>query len=1042
MYRRSVEISPGLRVVVVVAVGTLLALTGCGRSVVRPPNPLSTPPTAPANLTASALSATQVGLSWTASTGSVGIAMYEVFRNGSSMVLAQSAETSYNDTSVIANTTYSYVVKAVDTASNISAASNTAQVTTPAIAAPPTIAITAPSSTGAYTATSSTVNVAGTASDSGGVTQVRWTTSTGGSGIASGTSTWSISSVALAPGSNVVSVTAYDAAGLATTAVITINYSPATAPSTAPTGLAATPGSTIVGLSWNTVGGATSYNVYRNGTLAGSATTNSFSDTGLTNGTTYSYAVSAVNSVGSGPESAPVSTTPNVPLPNTPTGLTAAPGSATVSLSWSTVAGASNYNLYRNGVLISSPGVASFSDTGLTNGTTYSYTVAAVNGAGVSPNSAPVSATPSASTQPPVTPTGLVGVPGQATAILSWNPVGGATGYNVYRSLSASTVGALVGTPTGAPFTDMGIDSNYSNDDPHFVPTIYYYVISAVNGAGVSSNSSQVSVTPNYLVPAAPENFVAVPGNASVSLTWTTRELDTTPASSFLVYRNGTLIASPSTDSYTDTGLTNGTAYTYIVAAVSSLGQSPNSTRQTVTPLATTTVPAAPTGVTASPSNATVMLNWNAVTGATSYNVYRNGASVATPSGASFPDSHLVNGIAYSYVVFAVGSGGTGVGSLPVSATPSGSAPVAPLGLTTVAGNTFVTLSWNVVNTATGYNVYRDGSLVGSTLINGFTDIALANGTTYSYQVTATDVIGEGAMSAAASATPLASIIPAAGSYAQPCTVGFLGDQATLTEYTSKNRVLLAGCTAWESYGLRCDQTNLILDHVHIIGGLYWTGAGSLTITNSIIEGELGIAAIEAHAGAPQANAVITITDSTLRWATRQVMPPGNDSAPIWTSTGEQAIVMLRCDSSGMPQGVNPTPNSVIDSNYIHNLFQNYARSGYPSDTHLDGIYSQGGSNIIIQRNYSDAPVRGDTTSTMFVQNRTGLDTGIQIYANFFNGGGYTLANQTGLLVNVMNNTFAGALFGYVGYYGGTYQDTYGTWAGNVYTDGSTVPVP
>ena len=288
MYRRSVEIFSGLRVVFVVIVGTLLTLAGCGRSVVRSPNPLSTTPTAPAALAATALSTTQVGLSWTASTDSAGIAMYQIFRNGSSTALAQSAGTSYIDTSVIANTSYSYVVKAVDMASNISAASNTAQVTTPAIAAPPTIAITAPSSTGAYTATNAMVNVAGTASDNAAVTQVRWTNSTGGSGTASGTSTWSIPSVALASGSNVVSVTAYDAAGLTATAAITIAYNPAAAPSIAPTGLAATPGNTTVSLSWNAVGGATIYNVYRNGTLIGSVTINSFSDTGLVNGTTYS----------------------------------------------------------------------------------------------------------------------------------------------------------------------------------------------------------------------------------------------------------------------------------------------------------------------------------------------------------------------------------------------------------------------------------------------------------------------------------------------------------------------------------------------------------------------------------------------------------------------------------------------------------------------------------------------------------------------------------------------------------------------------------
>jgi hypothetical protein len=289
-------------------------------------------------------------------------------------------------------------------------------------------------------------------------------------------------------------------------------------------------------------------------------------------------------------------------------------------------------------------------------------------------------------------------------------------------------------------------------------------------------------------------------------------------------------------------------------------------------------------------------------------------------------------------------------------------------------------------------------------------------------------------------ATPLSTNIPPVGSWVKPYSVGYLGDPALLTVY-SPNGAAPSGCR-WQSYGLRCDQDNLLLDHVHLIGGLYWTGTGSLTITNSIVEGELGIAAIEAHATTPQANAVITVTDSTLRWALGSVMPPGNDAAPIWSYGGLQAIVLIRCDSSGMPQGIDPTPNSVIDSNYIHNLFQNYASAGYPNDTHLDGIFSQGGSNIIIQRNYVEAPVRDDTTAALFFQNRTGTDTGIQVYANHFNGGGWMIANQTGVGVDFSNNMVGGGLFGYLGYFGAPYPGTFASWTGNVFTDGSTVPVP
>src|SRR5581483_10246135 len=146
----------------------------------------------------------------------------------------------------------------------------------------------------------------------------------------------------------------------------------------------------------------------------------------------------------------------------------------------------------------------------------------------------------------------------------------------------------------------------------------------------------------------------------------------------------------------------------------------------------------------------------------------------------------------------------------------------------------------------------RNGTLIGQTLLGSLTDVGLANGTSYSYQVSATNGIGEGSRSNAATATPLATMIPAAGTYVQPYTVGFLGDPATLTVYAPPQDngagAVPPGCSGWQSYGLRCDQTNIIWDHVWIKASVYWTGSGNLTITNSIVEALHGNAPIEAHA--------------------------------------------------------------------------------------------------------------------------------------------------------------------------------------------------
>lgn len=89
----------------------------------------TTAPTAPANLTATAISGTQINLSWAASTDNTGVAGYRIYRNG--VLAGFSNNTSYSDTGLSVNKTYSYTVRAYDASENVSASSNTATETTP-----------------------------------------------------------------------------------------------------------------------------------------------------------------------------------------------------------------------------------------------------------------------------------------------------------------------------------------------------------------------------------------------------------------------------------------------------------------------------------------------------------------------------------------------------------------------------------------------------------------------------------------------------------------------------------------------------------------------------------------------------------------------------------------------------------------------------------------------------------------------------------------------------------------------------------------------
>ncbi len=88
----------------------------------------------------------------------------------------------------------------------------------------PTVAITAPAPAGNFTATANPIALSGTAADVGTVTLVRWSNNRGGSGTAIGTTSWSIPAVALQPGVNILTITAWDGTGNAGSAVLTVNY--------------------------------------------------------------------------------------------------------------------------------------------------------------------------------------------------------------------------------------------------------------------------------------------------------------------------------------------------------------------------------------------------------------------------------------------------------------------------------------------------------------------------------------------------------------------------------------------------------------------------------------------------------------------------------------------------------------------------------------------------------------------------------------------------------------------------------------------------
>ncbi|MFA5941569.1 MAG: fibronectin type III domain-containing protein [Sinimarinibacterium sp.] len=542
----------------------------------------------------------------------------------------------------------------------------------------------------------------------------------------------------------------------------------------APANLTATAGNGQVTLNWAASAGASTYNVYQGTSAGGEGTTpvatgitgTTRTVAGLTNGTTYYFKVAAINASGTSPLSNEASATPADPPP-APTNLTATPGNSQVTLNWGASDGATSYNVYQGtsagGATLVATGVTGTNRTvtGLTNGTTYFFKVAAINAGGASsPFSNAASATPQG---PPPAPTNLSATAGNGQVTLNWAASTGATSYNVYQGTSA---GAETLLATGIAGTGR-IVTGLSNG------TTYYFKVAAVNANGTSPLSNEASATPQG-APPAPTNLTATAGDSQVTLNWTA----STGASSYNVYQGTsaggeTLAATGITGtSRTVTGLTNGTTYFFKVAAVNPTGVSALSNGASATPQgATQGTPPAPTNLTASASSGQVVVQWTASTGASSYRMFMatapGGEDTTTPvwsgSGTLGFVSGLTNGTTYYFKVAAVNASGAGPLSSEASATPSGPPP-APTNLTATAGNGQVTLNWTASAGAARYGVYRGTTSGGTTFLlftasgTSRTVTGLTNGTTYYFTVTAANEnYEESPRSNEASATPVAT---------------------------------------------------------------------------------------------------------------------------------------------------------------------------------------------------------------------------------------------------------------------------------------------
>ena len=274
----------------------------------------TTAPAIVSGLSGTAVSETGIDLSWAASTDNVGVTGYKIFRNGG--LIGTSTTTSYSDTGLNAQTTYTYEVSGYDASDNESVRSSAVSVQTLDTTSP-AVNITSPLSGAGEVAIDTSITASFSEQmDASTITIATFTLSVDGSNL-QGIVTYSGTTATFTPSENLVSGQDYqaeilsevqDVAGnsMASSHVWSFSTSPPSSDTTAPeavTGLIIVSiiSETGVNISWTPSTdnvAVTGYKVFRDGDLIGTSTTTSYSDTGLSAQTTYSYEVSAYDAAG------------------------------------------------------------------------------------------------------------------------------------------------------------------------------------------------------------------------------------------------------------------------------------------------------------------------------------------------------------------------------------------------------------------------------------------------------------------------------------------------------------------------------------------------------------------------------------------------------------------------------------------------------------------------------------------------------------------------------------------------------------------------
>ncbi len=510
---------------------------------------------------------------------------------------------------------------------------------------------------------------------------------------------------------------ARNAENIETVASSSVSGTTLIAPPGSPANIIATATDKTITVSWDASSGAIGYEIEVDGTVVNTDTATVYTHVGINSGTPHIYRVRAKNAGGPGNWSAPITKSTLPASPDIPVNLNAVPLSTSVTVTWNNVSGATGYDIEVDGALVNNGPNTNYIHNSLTPGTHHTYRVRSINPGGKSEWSGYVNTTTLLDTLP--VPINISATPSLNSIALTWDKVGGASGYEI------SVDGVAFDNGTRTTYTH----SNLAPGTQHV-----YRVRAKKSGVASEWSAAVVSATLTNEF-GTPSNLKANADNSSIVLSWN----PVANATGYEVEVDGVITDNGDETTCIHNGLLPNTPHTYRVRA-----KRDTEVSEWTEPLAVNTfLLQTPKELTANSDETSMTINWQPIEGATGYELDFDGSVITGISETTYLAGGLEQNSQHEIKVRAVSEGGTSNWSnslIKSTKFTSGNVPK----VSAIAKKTSISVMWNKIDGATSYDVEADGVVTSNVNALTYTSKGLQAGTKHTYRVRANNSSGAG----------------------------------------------------------------------------------------------------------------------------------------------------------------------------------------------------------------------------------------------------------------------------------------------------------